>query len=95
MIFNILFSCIIWSVVILSIIRFLPVIGINIFNRIPPGTLRSGEKPRREVMAKIFISALIFRFLVYIIGAAAVILMQKANGFTFDTFLDCSISFVL
>lgn len=87
MIFNILFSCIIWSVVILSLIRFLPVIGINIFNRIPPGTLRSGEKPRREVMAKIFISALIFRFLVYIMGAAAVILMQKANGFTFDTFL--------
>lgn len=87
MFFNILFSVIIWGVIALAILKFLPVLGINPNNKIPLVRERQGEKADKQIMIKIFVAALIFRMVVYLIGSVAGILVQKPSEYTLNTFL--------
>lgn len=86
--FGILFSIVIWAVVGIALMRFLPVFGINPVGKIKLLPKRQGEKTSVEIMLGIFIMALLFRISMYGIGFISAVLMQRPKEITLDFFLN-------
>ncbi len=88
MLINILFSTLIWGVIGVAILKFLPVLGINPGNKINTITERCGEAVRAEEMLMIVLLAMMFRVVMYVIGLGSSILMQRPGNISWDFFFN-------
>ncbi len=86
--FNIAYSLIILYVIIIAIIKFLPVLGINPKNKIKPIIKHEGVEVTKKSMLKIFGIALTFRLVLYLIGFVSAIIMLNPSNLSFDFFLE-------
>lgn len=85
---NIAFSVVIFYVILVAIIKFLPVLGINPKNKIKPVIRDEGVQVTKKSMLKVFGVALILRIVLYAISLVYAILILKPETISFDFFLD-------
>lgn len=86
--FNISSSIIILYVIIVSIIKFLPVLGINPKNKIKPIIAHEGVQVTIKSMIKIFGLALVFRIMLYLISLVSAIFILKPSEISLEFFLN-------
>lgn len=88
MFINIAFSIVIWYVIIVAIIKFLPVIGINPKDKIKPICVDKGVEVNKKTMAKVFGLSLLLRIVLYIISLFSIVLILSPEKITFECFLN-------
>ncbi|MDD6763051.1 MAG: glycosyltransferase family 39 protein [Clostridiales bacterium] len=88
MIFNILFSIVIWGTLLFAVFKFIPVTGINVGQKYLKMPVHKGISVSTETMLKIFFAALLFRMAVYFISVISAVLMLKPDKLTIDFILN-------
>lgn len=84
---NIAFSVVIFYVILVGIIKFLPVLGINPGNRIKPIQRNEGVEVTKKSMVKVFGIALLLRIILYVISIVSIILINRSETISLEVFL--------